>query len=336
MNPRRSHPSPFASPLGPESLLARLAARSAADPGAGLGIRREFLRASLLASLSAVALPSVLRADPCELTTADILGPYWVPDAPWRSVLASPDEPGTRLFIEGRISASDCATGLEGTIVDVWQASDAGCYSVVQDCPDEDPFNLRGQMLTGASGVYAFESVLPGYYPGRCRHVHFRIVPASGPRLVTQLYFQGDPRIPDDPYASNPDAVNRIIPLVEDGNGALHGVFDVNLWTSATETEDPEDQFPTRTRLYPAYPNPLRSQAVIRYQTAAAAEVELSVFDAAGRRIRRLERESREPGYHTVIWDGKDDRGVEVASGVYTVRLSAPPIVRSEHLVVAR
>src|SRR6185503_11221495 len=169
----------------------------------------------------------VARAD-CILTTNDIQGPYYVPGAPQRTVIASADEPGTRLFLSGRINSSHCDFGVGGVIVDVWQANNVGCYSISQTCPDEDPWNLRGQMLTDANGNWAVETILPGYYPGRCRHIHWRFVPIGGPLLVTQLYFAGDPQVPNDPYASRPEAAARIIPLTQGADG-LHGTLDLVL-----------------------------------------------------------------------------------------------------------
>ncbi len=296
--------------------------------------RRRFLGTSLLASASALGLQRIAEA--CDLTTPDTLGPYWIRNAPFRTVLASPDEPGTRLFIDGRVFATDCATELEGTIVDVWQASDAGCYSVVQQCGDEDPFNLRGQMITGADGEYGYETVLPGYYPGRCRHIHLRIVPPKGSPLVTQLYFEGDPRIPDDPFASDPAAAGRIIPLTQDGNGALHGVFDMNIAENPATVEDETELLPTATRLYPCYPNPVRDVATVRYQLARPATIDLAVFDASGRRVRTLEAGPKEAGYYTSAWNGKNEMGVTVGSGAYALRLGAPSLSRSCRVVVMR
>ncbi len=296
--------------------------------------RRSFLSSALIASASVLGLDRIARA--CELTTDDVLGPYWIANAPYRTVLASPDEPGTRLFIDGRVFASDCSTPLEGTIVDVWHASDEGCYSVVQQCGDEDPFNLRGQMLTAADGTYGYETILPGYYVGRCRHIHLRIVPPTGPILVTQLYFEGDPRIPDDPFASDPDAIHRIIPLTEDEDGSLHGFFDMNLATASSEVDDEADLLPTTDRLYPCFPNPVRASTTIRYQLAHAAGLELAVFDATGRRIRVLDSGAKAAGYYTAVWDGCDERGHPVGSGSYALRLSAPPFRRTGRIVVTR
>lgn len=298
--------------------------------------RRAFLSASLAASASAFVLPFLDRLRACDLTTNDVLGPYWVQNAPVRNVLASADEPGRRLFISGRVFAGDCATPLEGTIVDVWHATDAGCYSVVMNCPDEDPFNLRGQMLATAGGEYAYETILPGYYAGRCRHIHLRISPPRSQTLVTQLYFAGDPRIPDDPFASDPDAAGRIIPLVEDENGGLHGVFDINLNANPAGADDESDILPDRTRLFPPYPNPAHEKATIRFQLAEPAFASLRVFDPSGRLVQALAGEPFAAGYHTLSWDGTDLRGGAAPSGMYAIRLEAAPYARTFRLLLTR
>lgn len=282
--------------------------------------RRQFLGAGLGAAIAASGLARLARAADCDLTTADVLGPYYAPGAPVRTVIAAPDEPGTRLFIRGRVFALDCAAPLPGTIVDIWQASVAGCYSVLENCPDEDPFNLRGQLMTDANGAYAFESVLPGYYPGRCRHIHFRIAAVNAPVLVTQLYFAGDPRIPGDPFASRPEAAARIIPLTADPEG-LHGTFDVNLIALASSAEDPAESVPTATVLHPAFPNPFRLGTRLRWSQPAAGDVDLAIFLPSGRCVRRLVLGERTAGYHTAVWDGRNDAGRAVAPGMYLGRL---------------
>lgn len=281
--------------------------------------RRDFFGQGLAASVVWAGWTRLAEAG-CELTTDDILGPYFVEGAPSRTVIASADEPGTRLFLSGRVFADDCVTPLGGTIVDIWQATNAGCYSRVQTCPDEDPWNLRGQMLTNVDGEYAFETILPGYYAGRCRHVHWRFAPIDGPVLVTQLYFQGDPQIPNDRYASAPEAVNRIIPLVQQPDG-LHGVFDIALSVTATDAAD-EGYDPEITRLHAGYPNPFRDATAIRFSLHERRPVELTIFDVAGRRVRALLARETGVGYHTIPWDGRDDAGRRVLAGIYFCRLS--------------
>lgn len=275
--------------------------------------RRRFLASAGATALTAAFLPRNAFAG-CDLTSSDILGPYHVPDAPFRTVLASADEPGTRLFISGRVLASDCATPIQGAIVDVWHARDDGCYSVVHNCPDEDPFNCRGQMLTNGSGDYAYETILPGYYAGRPKHVHYIVSPPEGPSLTTQLYFEIDP----ESEGQSPDL---IIPL-EMIDGAWHGVFDVKLLVVPSAVDE-EHSLPTAVRLHQNFPNPFRAETSIRYQLRLETAVVLDVFTAGGRVVRRLVHERQGPGYYTVAWDGLDDDRRETAAGTYLCRLTA-------------
>ena len=77
------------------------------------------------------------------------LGPYFFEGAPLRTVIAHPDELGQRLFISGRILQNDCESPISGAMLEVWHPNDAGCYSIVEDCPTGNPandyYNLRGK-----------------------------------------------------------------------------------------------------------------------------------------------------------------------------------------------
>ncbi|NQU67887.1 MAG: hypothetical protein HQ510_08105 [Candidatus Marinimicrobia bacterium] len=172
----------------------------------------------------------------CDLSTSDILGPYYIQDAPIRNVLAGPNEQGQRLIISGDVLTNGCADSIPGTMIEVWQADDAGCYSVNQDCsngnPDFDPSNLRGKFFTDNSGSYNFETVLPGFYEGRPRHIHIRISLPSGIIMNSQIYFEGDPFCESDPWCGQD--LNRVIILSENDDGTLLGSLD---WVY--NTQDP-------------------------------------------------------------------------------------------------
>ena len=71
------------------------------------------------------------------------------------------------------------------------------------------------------------------------------------------------------------------------------------------------------------YPNPAQDEAVIEYTLPKAGEVELKVFDLLGREVRAIVDDMQPAGKHSVTWDGKDNAGVDLASGVYLVNLSA-------------
>ncbi len=71
-------------------------------------------------------------------------------------------------------------------LLDLWQADDAGDY-------DNTGFRLRGHQYTDAQGRYRFRTIVPAVYPGRTRHFHLKVQPATGRLLTTQLYFPDEP-----------------------------------------------------------------------------------------------------------------------------------------------
>ena len=164
----------------------------------------------------------------CSLTTDDILGPYYFEDAPFRSMIAHEDEPGQRLFISGKVKQYDCENLISGSLIEIWQANDEGCYGIVEDCdtgnPENDYFNLRGKFFSDINGDYTFESILPGYYGSRPRHLHIKITTPNEEVLVSQLYFENDPFCDNDPWCQ--DANDRIISLEENELG-LYGNIDL-------------------------------------------------------------------------------------------------------------
>ena len=68
------------------------------------------------------------------------------------------------------------------------------------------------------------------------------------------------------------------------------------------------------------YPNPFNLSTIIPYRLAMTSTVQLEIFDVAGRKVRTLLSERQAPGFYEVLWDGRDEGGVYVASGVYLYR----------------
>jgi protocatechuate 3,4-dioxygenase beta subunit len=120
---------------------------------------------------------------------------------------------GERIIVTGRVLDSD-GRPVRQTLVEVWQANAAGRYlDPVDDHPAPlDPnFTGAGRCLTDAEGRYRFVSVKPGAYPWRNHtnawrpaHIHFSLFGTTlASRLVTQMYFPGDPLIPHDPILNS-------------------------------------------------------------------------------------------------------------------------------------
>ena len=83
------------------------------------------------------------------------------------------------------------------------------------------------------------------------------------------------------------------------------------------------------------FPNPFNAQTVIRFDLAAPQAVTLEVFDILGKRVRTLAVGNLGAGVHQEVWDGKDQRGRTLGSGVYLMRLtvSGIPVTRRSVLI---
>ncbi|MDZ7263070.1 MAG: FG-GAP-like repeat-containing protein [candidate division KSB1 bacterium] len=94
----------------------------------------------------------------------------------------------------------------------------------------------------------------------------------------------------------------------------------------ATANNDPSMQvkeLPQEFVLQPNYPNPFNAETVIGYGVPRSSYVKIQIFDIAGRCIRTLIAADQDAGYHQVRWNGKDNQGVTVGSGVYLCRMEA-------------
>ena len=127
---------------------------------------------------------------------------------------------GERIVVHGRVLDED-GRGVPNTLVEVWQANACGRYIHKRDqhsAPLDPNFTGAGRTATDAVGRYRFVTVKPGAYPWgnhpnawRPAHIHFSLFgPSFLSRLVTQMYFPGDPLMAHDPiFNSVPDEKAR-------------------------------------------------------------------------------------------------------------------------------
>nr|WP_184079913.1 protocatechuate 3,4-dioxygenase subunit beta [Nocardiopsis mwathae] len=127
---------------------------------------------------------------------------------------------GQRIVVHGQVRDSD-GRPVPHTLVEIWQANAGGRYRHVMDnwpCPLDPNFTGVGRTLTDAEGRYRFVTIQPGAYPWknhdnawRPAHIHFSLFgQAFTQRLVTQMYFPGDPLFFQDPmWNSIPDEKAR-------------------------------------------------------------------------------------------------------------------------------
>jgi hypothetical protein len=100
--------------------------------------------------------------------------------------------------------------------------------------------------------------------------------------------------------------------------------------------EDRTASLPQSFSLSQNFPNPFNSETVIRFELPENGEVELAVYNLAGQRVAALIQGQREAGSYTLRWDGRDERGRELASGVYLYRLWTGENVETRKLLLLR
>jgi protocatechuate 3,4-dioxygenase beta subunit len=166
---------------------------------------------------------------------------------------------GERIIVSGKVTDED-GRPVPHTLIEIWQANAAGRYVHVKDQHDAplDPnFTGAGRVVTDAEGRYSFTTIKPGAYPWRNHHnawrpahIHLSLFgPSFLTRLVTQMYFPGDPLLALDPiYQTIPDerARRRLISHFDiettRPEWALGYRFDIVLrGRASTPFEEPHD-----------------------------------------------------------------------------------------------
>ncbi len=124
---------------------------------------------------------------------------------------------------------------------------------------------------------------------------------SGGPPLMP--FLQGDPFLPKDVDLASNDGVNTV---------------------------------PAEFNLEQNFPNPFNPRTTIQFAVPEKSYVRLEIFSLLGQKVRSLVNDNLEPGVHTVNWDGKNDTGVQVGSGVYFYRLQTPNFTRTKRMLMIK
>jgi len=156
--------APSATPLATSTVTAT------ASPTPSSAATTQATTAALACTVPAAAL--------VELTE----GPYYKANPPQNANLRNAGVAGTPLTLTGNVVSKSCQP-IANAKLDFWQADGNGNY-------DNTGYTLRGWQLTDANGAYRLETVIPGLYPGRTEHIHFKIT-VNGQTYTSQLFFPG-------------------------------------------------------------------------------------------------------------------------------------------------
>ena len=155
------------------------------------------------------AIPAPACTSPAAPIPAMTEGPYYTAGSPERAFLWEDGMPGTKLILRGYVLTTDCQP-VANAWLDFWQADALGVY-------DNAGYTLRGHQFTREDGSYELTTVVPGQYPGRTEHIHFKVQAPGGEVVTSQLYFPGA-------AANETDRIfdpALVIKIVEEGSTVL-------------------------------------------------------------------------------------------------------------------
>ena len=214
------------------------------------------------------------------------------------------------------LSVCDVAGGSE------FLTSPGGCSELAAGCPQMAEFDMLVPTDPDAEQALSYEGI--GSYGAAVAHTD-----ATDDYSVVS-------------YGFGIEYMEAAAPASRDGNGLSvfvdllgNSLEYLEVLPDTTATGLPEA--PLRNELSPAYPNPLNPATVIAYSVKEGGPLAIRVFDTAGRVVRTLLDEELESGVAgTVVWDGRDDRGEECASGVYFYRIDARDFTSTKKMVLLK
>ena len=128
--------------------------------------------------------PTAACDTPATSTRPQTAGPFFSPNTPLRRSFRDDSTGGKFLDLVGIVKTPDCIA-VANAVVELWHADALGRY-------DNEGYTMRGHQITDANGLFLFETIVPGRYPGRTLHYHVTIAPPGARPLTTQLYFPND------------------------------------------------------------------------------------------------------------------------------------------------
>ncbi len=215
---------------------------------AKLGEQPPYLHPDYKSTMKRAPRQTLLRIDH---TLSEVTGPSFAdgwagPDKADLTRQGKGEPIGSRMIVAGRVLDEE-GRAIAGTLVELWQANAAGRYQHEMDQHDAplDPnFTGAGHVVTNERGEYQFVTLVPGAYPWRntdnawrAQHLHFSVFgPAFATRIITQMFFPGDPLLEYDPIfhsIADEAARNRLIsrydPSLSVAEWALGYRFDIVL-----------------------------------------------------------------------------------------------------------
>ena len=175
---------------------------------------------------------------------------------------------------------------------------------------------------------------------------HFGDPPPGSPNISIRNRIDGITKHADQFFIGgtvvSPEMVQQLLDITrKEDNGSIHFKQGIAILESLLAEMLSEVMIPEKTVLFANYPNPFNPETWIPYHLAKDTEVTVKIYDATGALVRRLEMGYQKAGYYTnpkraVYWDGKNELGERVASGVYFYTLKAGDCTATRKMIVRK
>ncbi|KPL04607.1 MAG: hypothetical protein AMJ90_00090 [candidate division Zixibacteria bacterium SM23_73_2] len=152
----------------------------------------------------------------------------------------------------------------------------------------------------------------------------------SGEGALVRLKFSGEDSLE---FESTTIHHQEGISIVDSDAEELEFDFDP-VYVSVEEEKNPD--LPTRFILFQNHPNPFNPYTDIQYALPENYHVNLSVYNILGQKVKTLVDTKKQAGFHSVLWDGKDHRGEDVATGIYFYKIKTEEFSQTKKMLLLR
>lgn len=214
-------------------------------------------------------------------------------------------------------SVADFVTSISDGIDDGLSISDVYIVSVSSDEPEDSPGdgNTLNDILIVDCQTVDLRAERAGNGNGRVYTINAAAQDAAGNTGIASFQVHV-------PQNKNSSAIDDGVAYEVESNCSAPSAAKT-LLANREDRVSLEAEIPSQFSLEQNYPNPFNPETMIRFQLPEASEVELVVFDLLGREIRTLLQTTYQAGFHVVRWDGRDDYGNPLPSGIYLYRIKA-------------
>lgn len=190
-----------------------------------------------------------------------------------------------------------------GTIADGW-----GDPTFNDTIPGQMHIAMAGTSLLNGSGVLVYVVFMVNGSPDDTATIHFNSLRFNDPGVYAP------PFLPDTTF---------------------DGLFTV---AHGTDVRDGDEFFglPTELALFQNYPNPFNPVTTIEYALLRNCDVDLTIYDIMGQKVKTLVQGFQKIGYYSIEWDGISERGVRVASGIYFYKIKAGEFTQSKKMMIVK